>query len=221
MRTKSSWPFEKFLSTMIRIMGSNTGRTILSLVLGVVLLLAIANAVLVLRSPNEHKYDPHISNVVRLYPVDPLLVRSVIWRESNFDPTILGRAQERGLMQVTPTAGREWAKSAKVDNFHEDDLYDPYTNIRAGTWYLTRALRRYADRDDPISFALAEYNAGRSNVLRWIDPENPMSGEAFMARMDYPSTRRYVETIKARYQYYQDTNADPIWKQWFRRWFHR
>ena len=198
-------------------MGLNSGRTLFSLVLGVVLLLAVANAILILRAPNEHKFDPHIANVVRQYPIDPLIVRAVIWRESNFDPTVLGKAQERGLMQVTPTAGKEWAKSAKMANFHEDDLYDPYTNIKAGTWYLTRALRRYADRDDPLAFALAEYNAGRSNVLRWIDPENPLSREAFMAHMDFPSTRKYVETIEARYERYKASKDDPWWKQWINR----
>ena len=198
-------------------MGLNSGRTFLSLVLGVVLFLAVVNAFLILRAPNEHKYDPHIANVVRQYPIDPHIVRAVIWRESNFDPTVLGKAQERGLMQVTPTAGKEWAKSAKVENFHEDDLYDPYTNIKAGTWYLTRAMRRYADRDDPLAFALAEYNAGRSNVLRWIDPENPMSRDAFMSHMDFPSTRKYVDTIEARYERYKTSADDPWWKQWINR----
>lgn len=198
-------------------MGVKTGNNVFSIVLGVVLLAAVANAILVLRSPNEHKFDPHIANVVRQYPIDPHIVRAVIWRESNFDPTILGKAQERGLMQVTPTAGREWAKSAKVENFHEDDLYDPYTNIKAGTWYLTRALRRYADRDDPLAFALAEYNAGRSNVLRWIDPENPLSRDAFISHIDYPSTKKYVELIEARSVRYRESANDPLWKQWLNR----
>lgn len=201
----------------IRMTVAKFGSRVLTIILGATLLFAVANAVLILRSPNEHKYDPHIMNVVRQYPIDPHIVRAVIWRESDFNPTVLGKAQERGLMQVTPTAGREWAKAAKVENFHEDDLYDPYTNIKAGTWYLTRALRRYADRDDPLAFALAEYNAGRSNVLRWIDPENPLSRDAFLAHMDYPSTKRYVESIEGRYEFYKATANEPLWRQWLRR----
>lgn len=194
-----------------------SGKTVLSVLLLLLLALALANAIYVLRAPNEHQYDPHIANVVRQYPIDPHTIRAVIWRESNFNPGVLGKAQERGLMQVTPTAGREWAKSAKEEDFHEDDLYDPYTNIKAGTWYLQRGLRRYADREDPLAFALAEYNAGRSNVLRWTDPENPLSREAFLANIDYPTTKRYILTIEARAERYREDSKLPLWRQWLNR----
>jgi soluble lytic murein transglycosylase len=198
------------------------GRKIFYWVILVILFLALVNAFLILRTPDEHRYDAHISNVVRLNPIDPQILRAVIWRESNFDPTIVGRAQERGLMQVTPGAGREWAQSAKVRNFQEDDLFDPYTNIRAGAWYLNRALRRYSDRDDPLAFALAEYNAGRVNVRRWIDPDNPLSHDAFLDRMDFPTTKKYILSIERRYELYKADEQRPAWLRWcystLRRW---
>ena len=37
----------------------------------------------------------------------------------------------------------------------------------AGTWYLRKLLRRYPRADDPVVYALADYNAGRTHVLRW------------------------------------------------------
>ena len=73
-------------------------------------------------------------------------------------------------MQVTPEVGQMWAKANKIEDFKDDDLYDPETNIRAGTWYLNRAIKRWSQTDDPVTFALAEYNAGRSNALKWVDP---------------------------------------------------
>src|SRR3546814_10083100 len=51
--------------------------------------------------------------------------------------------------------------------FQHNELFDPAKNTRAGTWYLRKMLRRYAHTDQPVVFALADYNAGRSNVLRW------------------------------------------------------
>ena len=58
--------------------------------------------------------------------------------------------------------------------------------------------------------------------LGGIDPEDPMSRDAFMARVDYPTTKRYIEVIEARYQYYRDTANEPWWKQALRRlYYHR
>ena len=104
---------------------------------------------------------PIIANVARDTGVDPFLIRALIWRESRFNPLTHGLADEHGLMQVTPDVGQMWAKANKVDDFKDDDLYDPETNIRVGTWYLDRALKRWSQTDDPVTFALAEYNAGR------------------------------------------------------------
>ena len=72
-----------------------------------------------------------------------------------------------------------WAKANKIEDFNDDDLYDPETNIRVGTWYLNRALKRWSQTDDPVTFALAEYNAGRSNALKWVDPLAPLRSHRF------------------------------------------
>ena len=37
----------------------------------------------------------------------------------------------------------------------------PGSNTLAGAWYLAKLLRRYPHADDPLSYALADYNAGR------------------------------------------------------------
>jgi soluble lytic murein transglycosylase len=163
----------------------------------------------------QQRYDPIIRAVVKDYPVDPLLIRAVIWRESRFDPKVYGLAQERGLMQVTPIAAREWATSAKIANFQDDSLYDPAINIQAGTWYLSRALKRWAHTDNPVPFALAEYNAGRSNALRWVDPQNPKSPALFLERMDFPTTKAYIAAIEQKYYEYKAEYYRPPWMGWW------
>ncbi len=163
------------------------------------------------------RYDSVIQAAARDYGVDPLLVRAVIWRETRFNPAMVGHDDERGLMQVTPAVGGEWAKVAKIDAFQVADLFNPQTNIRAGTWYLSRSLRRWPNVDDPLPFALAEYNAGRSNTLRWVDPQAPLDSRAFLARIDYPTTRRYIETIRRKYQEYQAGYFRPPWMGYWER----
>jgi soluble lytic murein transglycosylase len=163
--------------------------------------------------PKENPYDPIIVTVAREDGMDPYLIRALIWRESKFDPMTLGTAQERGLMQVTPAVGEAWAKANKIPNFQPDDLYNPWVNVRAGTWYLNHAMERWNETDDPTTFALAEYNAGRSNALKWVDPADPANHISFLERITFPSTRRYVETILTMRAQYQ---AQLVHNKWYR-----
>jgi soluble lytic murein transglycosylase len=114
-------------------------------------------------------------------------------------------------MQLMEIAAEDWVKREKIENFDYEQLYDPETNIRAGTWYLSRALRRWSETDNPLCFGLAEYNAGRSNALRWVDPDQPQSSEAFMKRIDFPTTTSYVLAISKKYQQYQRGYIQPPW----------
>jgi soluble lytic murein transglycosylase len=167
------------------------------------------------RQPKEIPYDPLIVQVAHETGVDPFLIRALIWRESRFKPDIHGTADERGLMQVTPEVGSMWAKASKVAVFQADDLYDPLTNIRAGTWYLNRALKHWSQTDDPVSFALAEYNAGRSNAYKWVDPADPQNHLAFIDRITYPGTRKYVEVILTQRALYRVQLAKNRWYREF------
>jgi len=161
--------------------------------------------------PQESVYDPQIAGITRAAGVDPFLVRALIWRESKFNPTRHGEADERGLMQVQPDVGQMWAKANKIENFKDDDLYDPETNIRVGTWYLNRALKHWSLTDDPVTFALAEYNAGRTNALKWVDPLAPLNHAAFLDRITFPATRKYVEIIQAKRDQYRTVFGKNHW----------
>ena len=74
------------------------------------------------------------------------------------------------------------------------------------TWYLSRALEKWKDKDDPVPFALAEYNAGASRVDRWIAATGvgpKADAHDFLNAMDFPTTRRYVDDIMARQKFYR------------------
>jgi soluble lytic murein transglycosylase len=163
--------------------------------------------------PKESVYDPLIASISREQSLDPFLIRALIWRESKFDPLTHGGADEHGLMQVRPDVGQMWAKANKVENYTDDNLYDPETNIRVGTWYLNRAIKRWSQTDDPVTFALAEYNAGRSNALKWVDPIAPQDHTAFLDRITFPTTRLYVEKILEKRDEYRTALANDRWYQ--------
>jgi soluble lytic murein transglycosylase len=157
-------------------------------------------------SPARFKqYDGLIRSVALEHHLDPMLVKAVVWRESRFDPKKYGGAGERGLMQVSEKAAREWARQNKIDNFHVEKLFDPKTNLEAGTWYLRRAFEHWETQSDPLPFALAEYNAGASRAQRWSggDSGAAIAPRTFLKRIDFPGTRNYVDSIIARYAFYQ------------------
>lgn len=150
----------------------------------------------------ENRFDSLILESSAEYGVDPNLIKAVILRESKFDPKTLGTVGEKGLMQVTDTVGTEWAKANKIDGFQPDQLFEPRTNIRAGTWYLDKALNNWQTANDPVPIALAEYNAGRKNVLRWMDEKSLTDPDHFMGRIGFPSTLMYVKTIVQQKKFY-------------------
>jgi len=152
-----------------------------------------------------HQYDRLIRSVALEHHLDPVLVKAVVWRESRFDSKKHGSHGERGLMQVSERAANEWARETKVAGFHPDQLFEPKTNLEAGTWYLHRAMEHWDHQSDPVPFALAEYNAGASRAQRWSGGNGvaDISERQFLQKIDFPATRRYVESIVDRYKFYQ------------------
>src|SRR5215212_3470896 len=60
------------------------------------------------------QFEPEIAVAAARYRIDPLLVKAVIWRESNFNPNAKGRAGEIGLMQIREDAALEWADAERL-----------------------------------------------------------------------------------------------------------
>ena len=55
-----------------------------------------------------------------------------------------------------------------------------------------------------MPYALADYNAGRGNVLRWNQGAAATNSQQFLAQMTFPGTRRYIETVAERRARYGD-----------------
>jgi soluble lytic murein transglycosylase len=151
----------------------------------------------------EHRFDAAIAAAGQRYQVDPALVKAVVWRESRFNPHARGAAGELGLMQIRKTAAFEWAAAEHIAGFEHEACLDPATNTLAGAWYLTKLLRRYQQSDDPVVYALADYNAGRGNVLKWRNGAGLTNSAAFIDEIGFPGTRAYVLAIIKRRQYYR------------------
>jgi len=181
--------------------------------LAVALLLLLAAAAAGLYFFNQywvHRFDALIARQASVYRLDPDLVWSVIHEETYFSPWKKGEAGEIGLMQVTPTVGREWASETGMrdlaDRMRADPeslLSDPERNIQIGCWYLQKIGRDYRDTPGAEARMVAGYNAGPSRAAEWNRVpagQRPLTAEQFIERIDFPTTRAYVSNILERYR---------------------
>ena len=84
--------------------------------------------------------------------IDADLIRIMIAAESGGDARAVSPKGARGLMQLMPETAAELGVT---------DVFDPETNVEAGTRYLRLLLERY---DNDLVKALAAYNAGPERV---------------------------------------------------------
>jgi hypothetical protein len=108
--------------------------------------------------------------------VDPYLIFLVMEQESHFNSRAVSPAGARGLMQLMPgTAAR----------FGVRNPHDPAQSVSAGARYLRQLLTKFNGR---VELALAGYNAGEGNVMKYGYRVPP-----------FRETRDYVRKIGGRY----------------------
>jgi len=150
----------------------------------------------------DQSQDVPILAAARRYGLEPALIKAVVWRESRFKPTVHGSAGELGLMQLQEPAAQEGADAEHIETFDHLQCQDPGTDTMAGTWYLRKLIRRYQKTDDPLPYALADYNAGRGNVLKWNKGAAQTNHTVFIEQIGFPTTRTYVKEVIKRYHHY-------------------
>lgn len=131
--------------------------------------------------------------------MDPLVVYSLIRQESAFNPTARSVANARGLMQLMPATARSLARVSTRD------LYDPSKNVQLGSAYLKRLLLR---NNNHLERVLAAYNAGQSNILRWIKRFPGANDLLFADLIPFKETRSYVSLIQRNSYWYGRLWAD-------------
>lgn len=173
------------------------------------ILLIVAGGLITLwdryRGWKESSQDVFILAAASRYQIHPALIKAVVWRESGFDPKARGSKGELGLMQLMPGTADEWARAERVALHFDRQMLDPSLNTRAGAWYLRKLSQRYRNTDNPLRYTLADYNAGRANVLKWAKGAAATNSAAFVDAIGFPSTRDYVLQIEKRYLRYRET----------------
>ncbi len=154
------------------------------------------------QKPEE--YVPFVEQYAEEFGVPVDLVYAVIKTESGFDSSAVSRKGAIGLMQMMP-ATFEWLTDDILREYLGIGmLYDPETNIKYGTYYLSRLYNRFGDWDT----ALAAYNGGEGNVSEWLR-DKKYSDDGIKLKTDkipdeFSETKNYVKKVNKALKKYKE-----------------
>lgn len=136
----------------------------------------------------------------REHDLDPLLALGLMRRESLYRSTALSHAGAVGVMQIMPLTGSRVAYMLATPTYSPADLEVPSTNIRFGTFYLSKLLERF---DGNFTQAVAAYNGGPVHVSSWSRSwQGRIDTDDWVEQIPLKETRTYVKGVTENYAVY-------------------
>ena len=132
--------------------------------------------------------------------IDPLLTFAIIKAESNFNENAVSNSNAIGLMQLVESTAEEIVEKDLNITFKTNMLYNAEYNIKIGTTYYAKLLKRY---DGNIGISLAAYNAGIGKVDKWMQDGIINSDGSDLENIPYKETNNYVRKILRDYEIYK------------------
>lgn len=134
------------------------------------------------------------------YDLDPYLVASIINVESSYEPNAISPKEAKGLMQISPQTGKWASEVLEIEDYIEENLFNPEINIRIGTWYLNRLFKEF---NQDLDLVLMAYNAGSGNVNKWLNNKEYSKDGVNIDNIPFKETKNYVERINKNYKVYK------------------
>lgn len=128
----------------------------------------------------------------------PYLMFALVREESRFDPLAISRSGAIGVAQIMPSTGEMIAKELGYKDFRPESLFEVETNLRFGSFYLEKMLKRFGK----LEYALAAYNAGPHRVEEWLSQIHHNSMDEFVEKIPFSETRKYVKRVMESYWNY-------------------
>jgi soluble lytic murein transglycosylase len=147
------------------------------------------------------KFSKYVTQASREFNVPEPIIYATIKTESNFVPDAESSAGALGLMQLMPSTFEWLTTSVLKENLTPQDIIDPQTNIRYGTYMLSLLYKLLGDWET----VFAAYNAGIGNVNSWLENEL-YSQNGKLTHIPFPETREYVQRQLSHIKKYENLN---------------
>ena len=163
---------------------------IFSFILTFIILLVVIFSILRYLYPQNYKQ--YVDKYAKEYSLDSDIIYAIIKCESNFNASSLSHAGAIGLMQITPDTF-EWALMKSGDKELDSVmLFDAQTNIKYGCYIYSLFIKEFSNQKT----ALACYNAGRGNVLKWLKDKRLSIDGKVIENIPFDETAKYVSKVK-------------------------
>lgn len=143
------------------------------------------------------KYHNIVVKYSEEYSVPEELVFAVIKVESDFDPMARSSAGAMGLMQMLPST-YTWLASKLSEEAREELLYDPETNIKYCTYYLSYLYSRFGTWEK----AIIAYNWGEGNFSEFMEEHGYTEGD--YSSIPVKETKNYVKKVMHHWEKYKE-----------------
>lgn len=115
---------------------------VLLIVIAVILIKVVNIQDIIMKKMYPKEYSEYVYTYAEENDLDPLLIFAVIKAESNFDSEVISHSNAMGLMQILERTAREVVVNEIEEEFSKDMLFNPEENIKIGTKYFSRIIRK-------------------------------------------------------------------------------
>ena len=113
-------------------------------------------------------------------------------------------------MQFISTTAEKMAGEMQLDDFAQNDLYNPSTAIGIWAHYVANIFRDFPDQPSAVA---ASYNGGEDRMMRWFRRAKSDDPDQYVPEIIFSQTKDYTFKVMANYRIYKilcDENLRPL-----------
>lgn len=142
------------------------------------------------RKTHPLTYSEYVEKYSEMYGVPAPVIYATIKTESGFTSNAVSSVGAVGLMQLMPDTFL-WLCEKQGEELDVGMLYDPETNIRYGTYYLSYLYREFGLWET----VYAAYNCGPGRVKEWQKNEEYADENGVLIKIPFSETAGYVKKV--------------------------
>ncbi len=151
------------------------------------------------RKTHPREYSEYVEKYSNIYGVPEAVIYATIKTESDFVSNAKSKAGAVGLMQLMPETFL-WLCEKNGESLDAGMLYDPETNIRYGTYYLSYLYLEFGLWET----VYAAYNCGPGRVKEWQSDTEYADKNGILTSIPFKETRNYVKKLEKATEIYEN-----------------